>query len=302
MQVVVDINVLKDNLKTSIADKLFNWIDIRDNFNNMGINTLQHVLNIDNIGLFTDSLEDAITIRNFNKYIPIIVSRIERTEQVFDIIMNNLTLSIDDLDTLNEINKLNIKDKLSIVLLIKSDDYEDGISVKGYYKAKEIIKSNNYYIFNGLYTFVSNEKSKNLDDFKNIVSLERSNSFCIGSKEEFTSSGFISKELKKGVISIHTPILKAYKLNGNTCFGGKKIKKECYGIKLKAPNFKNKEYHYINIDSEKWKIVNYVDDILYLIGNISLKTGKKIDLTNYYLDSIINYQISFQLNGKMLEN
>lgn len=299
MHIVVDINKLKDNLKDYIKDKLFCWIDIRNSFYGIGIAALKELLRYDNIGLFTDNLKLAIEIRNFNKYVPIIVEEIETIDQVYDVVMNNLILSTNDLQQLQDIKKLQLKDKLSLAIQISVNFYDDGLNIKNYIKCKELCAGNDLEIA-ALYAKVSDEKNDAITDYEDLINKENINSFAIGYESEILSDGFAGKDLEAGVLKFSSNVLKSFKINKKEIFGGQKIKKDCYGIKIKAPYFDISKHKTIIIDDNKWRIIAYLDNVLYLIGENHLKAGKKVYLDNYY----DNYYISFQkplylFNGKI---
>lgn len=299
MRLVVDVNRLKELILDNIKNNLFNWIDIRNNFNNLGINVLEELLKIDNIGFYTDSIHDAIKIRNINKNIPIIVTNIKNTEQVYDLIINNLILAISSASMLEEITQLDIKDKLLLAILIKTNDYDEGIREKACLKFKETKKD--VFVINNLFAFNSNNSNNLLDSYLDLVEREKISSFIIGDSNPRVSDGFINGLVLKEAVSISSDVKRSFKLEKNQIFEGKKIKKDCYGIKIKAYDF-DPTINQIIIDNEKWKIVNYFDNYLYLIGSNSIKSGKRIDLTSYYKNGYLTIsQKNYIFNGKTIK-
>ena len=115
MRTIVDLSIVRDNLKNHLNTKLFSWIDVRNNFYNFGLNLLEDLIKYNNIGIFTNTFEDALKIRNINKSLPIILTNIKNIEQAYDLVVNDITLVIKDYNQLEEITNLNIIDKLSIM-------------------------------------------------------------------------------------------------------------------------------------------------------------------------------------------
>ena len=299
MRLVIDVNKLKELIIDNIKNNLFNWIDIRNNFNNLGISVLEELLKIDNIGLYTDSIHDAIKIRNINKNVPIIVTNIKNNEQVYDLIINNLILAVNSASMLDEISTLDIKDKLLLAILIKTNDYDEGLRVKAYLKFKETKKD--VFVINNLFAFNSNTSNNLLDSYLDLVDKEKISSFIIGENNPRVSDGFINSFLLKDSVSIISDVKRSFKLEKNQIFEGKRIKKDCYGIKIKAYDF-DFNIKQIIIDNQKWKIVNYFDNYLFLIGANSIKSGKKIDLTDYYKNRCLAIsKKSYYFNGKTIK-
>lgn len=298
MKVIVDVNTVRNNINQNIDSNLFNWIDIRNNFLNIGLDLVEDFLKIDNIGFVTNNIKDALRIRNVNKSIPIILLGIDNVDQVYDLIMNNIILGINDYSLLNDIKELNIKDNLSIFIQIDINNYEDGISIKNYKKFKE---SNNDSIkIVGLYSII-NDKKNQISDLEELLEEERLNSFAIGIKSPIFTDGFLSYELLNGVIKYQVKVGKCIPLKKGDVFVNKKIKNDCYGIKI-VNYFEDRDnLSKIVIDNTTYKIVSSFDNTLYLIGPSAIKNGKKVDITPYInKNSYINYQVIYNLNGKTI--
>ena len=83
--------------------------------------------------LRTSSLEEAIEIRKYNTEIPVLVLEPIDLDFIDDVINNNVTITIDNLDYLEILNKINIPYKLKIHLKIDS-----GMNRLGFKKRKDI--------------------------------------------------------------------------------------------------------------------------------------------------------------------
>ena len=97
------------------------------------------------------SLEEALTIRKFNKDIPILCTEIIDLDCIKDAIKNKITLTIHDIDYLKEIIKQ--KEKVTVHIKIDTGMHRLGIdNKKEFNKAIELIKENKNVYLEGLYT------------------------------------------------------------------------------------------------------------------------------------------------------
>ena len=302
MRIVVDINILRNNIKRQLGSSLFGWIDVRNNMYNLGLNLLEDIFKINNIGVFTNSLKDAIKIRNVNPQVPIILTNIINLEQVYDVIINNITLVIKDINQIEEINELKLKDKLSTIMQINIDNYEDGIKIKNYNKALKTMEDSNNFSNIGVFTIVNNSKYNNLDDFKRLLlSNHFEHSFVIGEEVDYISDSFVSANIFDKVIKYELNVDKSYKLTKNSIFINKKIKKDCCGIRVKADNIDLSTIKFLIIDGIKYKTVAVNYNTLFLVGKNYVKIGKKIDVTNYIPQNCYtNWTCVYNLNGKII--
>ena len=95
------------------------------------------------------SLEEALTIRKFNKDIPILCTEIIDLDCIKDAIKNKITLTIHDIDYLKEI----IKHKEKVTVHIKIDTGMQRLGIdnkKEFNKAVELIKENKQIYKEGL--------------------------------------------------------------------------------------------------------------------------------------------------------
>ena len=297
MKAVIDVGIVRSNLKSRINNKLFNWIDIRHNFFNHGLSILEDLIKVEKIGIFTDDINNALKIRNINKYIPIILTKIDNIEQIYDVIMNDLILSVDDIDLFNKIINLGIKDKIELAIKININNYEDGMSIKNYNKLLETVKLNKLINIYLVYTKVNNIKYNDISDFEQLINKEQISSFVIGKDVAFTSDGFISKELFNNAIEFKLLVDKCYKLTKGDIFVNTKIRKDCFGIKIIADNIGQYCLRSLKIDNENYKVVYVNDDTMFLIGKTSVKSNKTIcvpdkNINNYHVFLPTNYKLN----------
>lgn len=126
--------------------------------------------------LAVSSLEEAIEIRKYNLNIPILCLEPIELEYIYDAINNNVTITIESLDYLEEINNLKLKDQLKIHLKIDSGMNRLGFkNSKHVKKAVYIIQDNKKLYLEGIYShFATSGVSDNKWDlqvanFKNIT-------------------------------------------------------------------------------------------------------------------------------------
>ena len=300
MRTIVDLSIVRDNLKNHLNTKLFSWIDVRNNFYNFGLNLLEDLIKYNNIGIFTNTFEDALKIRNINKSLPIILTNIKNIEQAYDLVVNDITLVIKDYNQLEEITNLNIIDKLSIMLQIDINNYEDGIKCKNFSKVASLLEKNSFLNLAGVYVVV-NDKKNNLDDFKELIEKEQLRAFVIGDEVDFVSDGFVSKDLFSYAIRYELNVDKCFKLTKNDLFINKKIKKECYGIRIKADNIDLSLIDKVIIGNSSYKTIKTNHNTLFMIGKDVVKAGKKVDITSKVPNNCYtNWPVVYILNGKVV--
>ena len=299
MRTVVNLGILRDNLKDKLSNKLFSWIDVRNNFYNFGLNILEDIFKFDNIGIFTNDLKDAIRIRNVNKNVPIVLTNFKNIDQIYDLVVNNITLVIKEYSQLEEIEALNLQDKLSLMIQININNFEDGIKCKNFTKTMEYIDSCNCFTVVGIFTVVNDTKNNDISGFKDIIFKSQLRSFVIGSSIDYVSDGFISKEIFNNAINYELNVDKCFKLSKGDLFISKKIKKDCYGIRIKADNINLSRIDKLFIDGEKYISVKTNYNTLFMIGKNMVKAGKKIDITSLIPNNCYtNWPVFYFLNGK----
>lgn len=160
MQAQLEINIekLEKNIN-SLFQKLENYdykfIDLRNNFFGLGCYLVNTFAKYFNYGLATN-LNEAIKIRKYNREFPILIREQIIGEKVYDAIYNNITLTASDLNYLQEISLLPLKDDLKIHLFIDNGSNLIGFKTNDEIKkAIEIINKNKHLILEGIYTEIS---------------------------------------------------------------------------------------------------------------------------------------------------
>ena len=175
----IDGNILKNNI-----------IEIKKNYNNyeyyIGVvknNAYGHGIYVVNdliAGgvnyLAVSSLEEALDIRKYNMEIPILCLEPIEIEYVYDAINNNVAITIESLEYLQELNELKLQDILKIHVKIDSGMNRLGFkSAKNLNRAMQIIGDNKKLYLEGIYSHfaTSGISDKNWDlqlkNFKKIT-------------------------------------------------------------------------------------------------------------------------------------
>lgn len=152
----IDGDILKNNI-LEIRNKYNNYEYyigvVKNNAYNHGIYTINDLIAGGINYLAVSSLEEAISIRKYNMDIPILCLEPIETEYIYDAINNNVTITIENLDYLEELNVLKFKDLLKIHLKVDSGMNRLGFkSSKNMNKAVKIINDNKKFYLEGIYS------------------------------------------------------------------------------------------------------------------------------------------------------
>ena len=155
-EIIIDLNKLKGNVnKLKNAYKGYDYLfaNVKNNFFGMGINSIATLIHEGINYLYVSTLKEAIEIRKINHDIPILITFNVDDENIYDVINNNITLTISDVDYLKRINNIKIKDKIKFHILIDNGCNKRGIkSKKELQEILDIIKKNKYFLLEGIYT------------------------------------------------------------------------------------------------------------------------------------------------------
>lgn len=175
----IDSDILKNNI-IEIKNKYNNYEYyigvVKNNAYNHGMYIVNDLIAGGINYLAVSSLEEAINIRKFNLDIPILCLEPIELEYIYDAINNNVTITIENLSYLEELNSFKFKDVLKIHLKIDSGMSRLGFtSAKELNKATEIINNNKMLFLEGIYShFATSGVSDKywdiqLNNFKNIT-------------------------------------------------------------------------------------------------------------------------------------
>ena len=114
--------------------------------------------------LYVNTFSDLQLIRKYHNDIPVIYNGEVNEDNVFDLIINNATIVIYDINTLKMIHSLNIKDSLNFIFYVDSTGYY-GISSKQ--DILDYLEWNDKYL--NLVGIMAYLEEKNYDDFKYII-------------------------------------------------------------------------------------------------------------------------------------
>ena len=177
---VVNGDILKNNI-IEITNK-YNSYDyyigvVKNNAYNHGIYVVNDLIAGGINYLAVSSLEEAINIRKYNLSIPILCLEPIEIEYIYDAINNNVTVTVESLHYLQELNTLKLQDILKVHLKIDSGMNRLGIKTANELKKViKIINENKKMYLEGIYSHfaTSGISDKNWDlqltNFKNITS------------------------------------------------------------------------------------------------------------------------------------
>lgn len=152
----IDSDILKNNIN-EIKDKYNNYEYyigvVKNNAYNHGMYIINDLIAGGINYLAVSSLEEAINIRKYNLNIPILCLEPIELEYIYDAINNNVTITIENLSYLEELNTCKIEDVLKIHLKIDSGMSRLGFTAaKELNKAVEIINNNQKLFLEGIYS------------------------------------------------------------------------------------------------------------------------------------------------------
>ena len=157
-QLEINMDVLQENcqkLTKNYQDYAYKLVDLRNNVYGLGYFLVNELSNYFNYGLVTN-VQEALRVRKYNQEFPLLIKEHPFEEEIYDAINNNLTITINDLNYLQKISSLKIKDDLKIHLFIDNGSPVIGLkTTEEVKKAIEIINSNRHLVLEGIYTDIS---------------------------------------------------------------------------------------------------------------------------------------------------
>lgn len=237
----IKINI--ENLKKNIDYLKKNYVyknyilDVSSNAFNHGMYLINHISNLINY-LYCSSFNDIILIRKYNQEIPIIYNGIITSDNIYDLIINNVILIIKNTTTIDEILSLNIKDNIEIILNIDISNHNGFNSQKEINQIKDKINNSKISLI-GLKA--NNINPKNLDEYSIITNSLKDLKLII-----------LNDELNKNKINNSNSIKLDYSVYGFNCGKKSLFKKE--PIKLKQIFSLNTKIINIKKDNQNKKL------------------------------------------------
>ena len=156
---LIDENKLKNNIKeikSKYSDYEYYIGVVKNNAYAHGIHVINALIEGGINYLAVSSLEEAIAVRKYNRKIPILCLEVIDTEYIYDCINNNVTITVESIDYLEELNKLKLDYEIKIHLKLNTGMNRLGISDrKEVNKCVEIINKNKKMILEGIYTHLA---------------------------------------------------------------------------------------------------------------------------------------------------
>ena len=155
----IDENILKKNIEE--IKKVYNNYEyyigvVKNNAYGHGIKIINSLIEGGINYLAVSSLEEAIEARKYNRRIPILCLEVIDLEYIYDCINNNVTLTVESLDYLEELNKEKLDYEVKIHLKLNTGMNRLGINnKKEVNKCVEIIDKNKKLVLEGIYTHLA---------------------------------------------------------------------------------------------------------------------------------------------------
>ncbi|MBE6161149.1 MAG: alanine racemase [Firmicutes bacterium] len=157
--VEIDENILKKNIEEikKTYDNYEYYIGVvKNNAYGHGIKVINSLIEGGINYLAVSSLEEAIEARKYNREIPILCLEVIDLEYIYDCINNNVTLTVESLDYLEELNKMKLDYEVKIHLKLNTGMNRLGINnKKEVNKCVEIIDKNKKIVLEGIYTHLA---------------------------------------------------------------------------------------------------------------------------------------------------
>lgn len=154
--VLVDDDKLEKNVKNIVSEycgyKYYFGV-VKNNAYHHGMYSVNAIINGGVNYLAVSSLEEAICVRKYNSTIPILCLEPIKVDYIYDAINYNVTLTICNLDNVNEISSLKLKDDIKVHLKVNSGMNRLGFSCKEDFKKAYYLLSNLKHVqIEGVYT------------------------------------------------------------------------------------------------------------------------------------------------------
>lgn len=175
----IDGGILENNVKEIIKkyDKYKYYIGVvKNNAYHHGIKVINNLIQGGVNYLAVSSLEEALSVRKYNSEIPVLVLEPIDLEFIDDAINGKVTLTVDDLEYLKQLNQLELSFEVPIHLKVDSGMNRLGLkSASEMNEAVKIIHKNNKLYLEGIYSHFATtgvldyHYDKQLKTFKEIV-------------------------------------------------------------------------------------------------------------------------------------
>ena len=156
---LIDENILKSNveeIKSKYTDYKYYIGVVKNNAYNHGIHVVNALIEGGINYLAVSSLEEAIMVRKYNRKIPVLCLEVIDLDYIYDCINNNVTITVESLSYLEELNKMKLDYEIKIHLKLNTGMNRLGMSSKkDVNKCVEIINKNKKLFLEGIYTHLA---------------------------------------------------------------------------------------------------------------------------------------------------
>lgn len=157
-QLEIKIEKLEENvqkIKKEYQDYEYQIMDLRNNCYGLGIYLVNTFSKYFQYG-FVTNIKEGLNIRKYNQDFPLLIKEEVIGEEIYDAINNNFTLTINNLNYLQDLSDLKIKDDLKLHLFIDNGSNLIGLkTLEEIKKAIEIINGHKHLILEGIYTEIN---------------------------------------------------------------------------------------------------------------------------------------------------
>ncbi len=257
--------------------------------------------------LYVNTFSDLQLIRKYNSDISVIYNGEITEDNVFDLIMNNATVVVYDINTLKMIHNLNIKDPLNFIFYVDPTGYY-GISSKQ--DILDYLEWNNKYL--NLVGIMANLDEKNYNDFKYIIrpiqnvqlmilnnendkrKIQGSNAILLDSSiygiNQAKKKLFQKAEKPfKQIFTLYSKVISIKEVNHN-----KKIKYIAV-VPFGIYHGMNEAIKYVYINDKLYPVIKILNEFIYVEVDSFIKKDMQVEITSMY-NPIDTYLSSQTLN------
>lgn len=317
------INYIKINTKNMLANieyikKNYHYsyyiMNVSNNAFNHGMYLIKYLYEVVDY-LYVNTFSDLQLIRKYNPDIPVIYNGEITEDNVFDLIMNNATIVVYDINILKMIHGLNIKDPLDFIFYVDPTGYY-GISSKQ--DILDYLEWNNKYL--NLVGIMAHLDEKNYDDFKYIIrpiqniqlmllNNENDKRKIQGSNAILLDSSIygINQTKKKLFQKAENPFKQIFTLYSKVIF----IKEVNHNKKMKyiavvpfgINHGMNEAIKYVYINDKLYPVIKILNEFIYVEVDLLIKKDMQVEITSmhnpidtYLSSQALNYFSMFSSN------
>ena len=269
--------------------------------------------------LYVNNFYDLLLIRKYDKDIPVIYDGNITIDNIYDLIINNAIVVVRNIDLLEKIRALNIKDDLAIILEIDPEglrgiankqDILDYLEVSDKHikllGVKAHIKEDDYEDFKYISRPISNSSLMILNNEEDKRKISGSNAIILD------ASFYGINEIKKKLFQKSEAPLKQIfrlisKVSNVKVYTHKNKEKYIAVIPFGYYHGMNDAIKHVYIKNKLYSVDKITNEFTYILGDENIKIGMDVEITsennpleNYISNHTLNYFSMFQANIPIL--